>query len=447
MTIRDGSLHESNEIPQTAVSGTRDSGGKLRIGIVGAGIGGLMAAVALLESGHDVEIYEKSRFKSEVGAAICTPPNSSRILAHYGFDFERARATTSEDASPRPKESPQSIYFTDPSDLGQKRVVPCADFTPKYGAPFCFFHRVDLHSELRRLATEPTDKRPRSARLHLGTSVTGVDDDGTLWFEDGTSVRKDLVVAADGIRSAFVSRVVEEAPRAQHHMSIMRYLVPSETVLADPEVAGFFVDGLKSLRVVDNVDKRVIIYGCRGGSLQNIGLIYPPRLGMDAAGNDISESEGFASKVMAEFPETIQSICREAKGVGQWQLFTRAPLERLARGRVVLIGDAAHPMPPLRAQGASMAIEDAAALGVLLSQVESADEVPARMDMFNKLRWCRVAATQLLSSEHRWDPSQLSAEQRGYFSGDVPHTEDDVEKYSYEYDVIRDALQLLKEDR
>lgn len=67
-----------------------------------------------------------------------------------------------------------------------------------------------------------------------------------------------------------------------------------------------------------------------------------------------------------------------------------------------------------------MAIEDAAALGVLLSQVESADEVPARMDMFNELRWCRVAATQLLSSEHRWDPSQLSAEQRGYFSGDVP---------------------------
>lgn len=106
-----------------------------------------------------------------------------------------------------------------------------------------------------------------------------------------------------------MSRVVEEAPRAQHRMSIMRYLVPSETVLADPEVAGFFVDGLKSLRAVNNVDKRVIIYGCRGyvmsfappfpccdtgqqrtklpasrGSLQNIGLIYPPRLGMDAAG-------------------------------------------------------------------------------------------------------------------------------------------------------------------
>ncbi|WQF88258.1 Putative FAD-binding domain, FAD/NAD(P)-binding domain superfamily [Colletotrichum destructivum] len=477
MTIRDGSLHDSNEIPKTAASGNRNSGVKLQIGIVGAGIGGLMAAVALLESGHDVE----------------------------------------------------SIYFTDPSDLGQKRVVPCADFTPKYGAPFCFFHRVDLHSELRRLATEPTDKRLRTARLHLCTSVAGVDDDGTLWFQDGTRVRKDLVVAADGIRvrcfsslslslaslqtrvvviarfitdaprrsqSAFVSRVVEEAPRAQHHMSIMRYLVPSETVMADPEVAGFFVDGLKSLRVVDNVDKRVIIYGCRGyvmpfapplpwcdtgqqrtklpasrGSLQNIGLIYPPQLGMDAAGNDISESEGFASKVMAEFPQTIQSICREAKGVGQWQLFTRTPLERLARGRVVLIGDAAHPMPPLRAQGASMAIEDAAALGVLLSQVGSADEVPARMDMFNKLRWGRVAATQLLSSEHRWDPSRLSEEQRGYFGGDVPResflrpvsnvcrgpadlvfssspdTEDDVEKYSYGYDVIRDALKLLKDGR
>ncbi|GKT44843.1 6-hydroxynicotinate 3-monooxygenase [Colletotrichum spaethianum] len=223
-------------------------------------------------------------------------------------------------------------------------------------------------------------------------------------------------------------------------MSILRYMVPSEDLMADPEVAAFFKDSLASIRSLSDLSKRAILYGCRGGSLQNIGIMYPSQLSIDADGHDISATDGFASKVLAEFPKTLQDACRQAKSIGQWKLFTRTPLERLARGRVVVIGDAAHPMPPreyshfllifepafvnlihpVRAQGASMAIEDAAALGVLLSKIDSKEEISTRLDMFNKLRLKRVAATQLLSAEHRWDPTVLSEEQRGYFDGKVP---------------------------
>ncbi|KZL68492.1 salicylate protein [Colletotrichum incanum] len=369
MTILNDSQDGSYRLPSRAALEPIDTVKSLKIGIVGAGIGGLIAAVALLKSGHDVEMFEKSRFKSEVGAAICAPPNSSRVLAYYGFDFESARATRAE----------SFIIYDDPSNPDVKKMIPCTDYAHKYGAPWYFFHRVDLHSELRKMATEPTDTQPRIARLHLGTSVSRVDENGTLHFEDGTSAQKDVVIAADGIR--------------------------------------------------------------------NIGLIYPPQFSVDANGNDISDREDFANTVIVKFPKTIQSVCRQAKGVGQWSLFTRTPLERLTRGRVVVIGDAAHPMPPLRAQGAAMAIEDAAALGVLLSNLDSKEEISARLDMFNELRLKRVAATQILSSEHEWKPTRLSEEQRGYFDGKVPQTEDDVYRYSFEHDVIRDALKILQEYR
>ncbi|OHW93906.1 salicylate hydroxylase [Colletotrichum incanum] len=397
MTILNDSQDGSYRLPSRAALEPIDTVKSLKIGIVGAGIGGLIAAVALLKSGHDVEMFEKSRFKSEVGAAICAPPNSSRVLAYYGFDFESARATRAE----------SFIIYDDPSNPDVKKMIPCTDYAHKYGAPWYFFHRVDLHSELRKMATEPTDTQPRIARLHLGTSVSRVDENGTLHFEDGTSAQKDVVIAADGIR----------------------------------------VHGWASIRTITNTDKRATIYGCRGGSLQNIGLIYPPQFSVDANGNDISDREDFANTVIVKFPKTIQSVCRQAKGVGQWSLFTRTPLERLTRGRVVVIGDAAHPMPPLRAQGAAMAIEDAAALGVLLSNLDSKEEISARLDMFNELRLKRVAATQILSSEHEWKPTRLSEEQRGYFDGKVPQTEDDVYRYSFEHDVIRDALKILQEYR
>ncbi|KAK1716217.1 hypothetical protein BDP67DRAFT_267539 [Colletotrichum lupini] len=284
--------------PRKAIHPTEKSE-RLQIGIIGAGIGGLMAAITLLESGHDVEIYERSQFKSEVGAAISTPPNSTRVLDYYGFDFERARATTAE----------KYIYYDDPNNIDKTRMITCTDYTPRYGAPWLFFHRVDLHNELKLLATEPTPTRKSVARLHLGVKVSDIDTDGTIHFEDGTSVQKDILIAADGIRSSFISKVVDNAPQAQHYMSMLRLMAPVEDLRDDPDVVALFKDGLTSIRISYGTMRSAIIYGCRGGSLQNIGLLYHPDLAIDSEGNDISAREDFVYKVVEEYPKPVQSVC------------------------------------------------------------------------------------------------------------------------------------------
>ncbi|TDZ65231.1 3-hydroxybenzoate 6-hydroxylase 1 [Colletotrichum trifolii] len=400
----------------------------MKVGIVGAGIGGLMAAITLLDNGHEVEIFEKSRFSKEVGAAISTPPNSSRILAHHGFDFDRSNATTSD----------YLIYYDDPKDLTQMIRLPMSGYESEFGAPWYLFHRVDLHDELRRMATEPSPARPRVARLHLGTAVSSIDLHGTIHFSDGTSTRKDVVIAADGIRSSFSSAVLDNVPPLEHFASMIRLLLPTEKMPQDAETNLLFGDGLNSVRAMRAGDgcHSVVMYGCRRGALQNIAFMYPEEISKDhsgmasvitrstcskiSPGNGASKDEGFLQMVADIFPPSIHQMASEAEGVGHWNLYKRRPLESFARGRVVLIGDAAHPMPPLRAQGASMAIEDAAALGVLFSDKSSVDEVPERLQLFNQLRVKRAATIQIISSQHKWDSTKVPAEYLHYFDGKVP---------------------------
>jgi len=157
----------------------------LQCGVVGAGIAGLGAAIALSNAGHDVEIFERSQFKQEVGAAITMTPNAGLILDHWGFDQEAAK----------------------PTDLMQIRVMdwetlelitrnPFDEIFSKYCHRMASYHRVDLHREIRRLAAQHS-----SISIRLGARVTKLDcDSGTLGFADGSYMKKDLVIVADGTK-------------------------------------------------------------------------------------------------------------------------------------------------------------------------------------------------------------------------------------------------------
>ena len=161
---------------------------RIQVGVVGAGIAGLAAAIALRRANCDVEVFERSSFKNEVGAAVTVPPNSARVLDHWGFDADRARATENLQLRMRVGVTLAEIYT---EAYGHLEEV--------YGYHNWSFHRVDLHDGLRRLATESDDSKRPSARIRLASEVTGLDcESGELTLANGDKIRKDLVIVADG---------------------------------------------------------------------------------------------------------------------------------------------------------------------------------------------------------------------------------------------------------
>ena len=167
----------------------------LEVGVVGAGIAGLAAAIGLRKAGHEVEIFERSKFKNEVGAAIAVCPNAARICRYWGFDFTKAEGVISKKTDILKGDSLETVIETE---------LP--DFVQKYGDEQWYFHRVDLHNELRRIAEEP-DGKTRPAKITLSAEVADVDaDTGIIEFVDGTERKKDLIVAADGVHVCCANR-------------------------------------------------------------------------------------------------------------------------------------------------------------------------------------------------------------------------------------------------
>ncbi|CAL5873014.1 uncharacterized protein PFLUO_LOCUS7283 [Penicillium psychrofluorescens] len=203
----------------------------LRVIVVGAGIAGLCAAVALRQHGHSVTIFEKSKFATEVGAAIALSPNGVLVLQGLGFSFQNARAQS------------QDVWESlDGRTLERLAYTEVTDAQERFGAPFLAIHRVDLHTELLRLALDDDQERGSCsppAALHLNCRIVAVQpEQGTVQLEDGSLHHADLVVAADGLRSvirpAVVSREKEgEAMPIPSGMSAFRFLVPTASLKHD----------------------------------------------------------------------------------------------------------------------------------------------------------------------------------------------------------------------
>lgn len=156
----------------------------LEVGVVGAGIAGLCAAIAVRRAGHRVTIYEKSTFKNEIGAAISITPNGNRILDRWGFDSKAAGETLKEQSR-----------VVDLNTLELKQQVDLCHISSEYGHACNGYHRVDLHSALRRMAEQ------LGADVKLGMEATELNcEAGVLGFKSGGRVTKDLIIVADGLK-------------------------------------------------------------------------------------------------------------------------------------------------------------------------------------------------------------------------------------------------------
>ncbi|KAJ7136731.1 FAD/NAD(P)-binding domain-containing protein [Mycena epipterygia] len=348
----------------------------LDISIVGAGLGGLAAAAALRPHGHRIKIFETSTMNKEIGAAIGVQANAVRVLEYLGYRKENFKGVDQEGI----------IHFE--SD-GQPSA---RSFRTPQGGYFC--HRVDVHEELKRLATGP-EGVGEPAKLILGAHVIGCDPvEGTITLEDSQIVHADLVLGADGIHSTIRTHVlgyVETAPATG--ISAFRFFFPASKLEGNSEF-DWFTHGVSGGRIVtcqDDPDRRMFLCLCRNGTTVNVAIQFPEkkiRIPLVTW-----SSPATVEDVLSEFkdfhPKYLNFLGLAEEPILRWQLRALPLLPTWIKGRTALLGDAAHATFPTLGQGTAMALEDAGALGCLFSAGTKREEVGARLEAYQQLRKSR----------------------------------------------------------
>ncbi len=343
--------------------------------IAGAGIGGLVTALALLQRGFEVEIFEQAPELRELGAGVQLSANGTRLLIALGLERELEAVA----AEPSGKEI--RLFSTGQTwklfDLG-------AASRETYGAPYWMFHRGDLHRVLLDAfnAREP-------GRLHLDSRCLGFEEneDG-VWLEvNGSRVRGDVLVGADGVHSAMRSRIACDRPPFFTGVAAWRGLVEMEKLPVEMRrnVGTNWV----------GPGGHVITYPLRRGELLNfVGIVERESWPVESWTERGTVQE--CLDCFAGWNGEIHTVIRKLEIPYKWALLGREPLQRFCTGRAVLIGDAAHPTLPFLAQGANMAIED----GMVLARCLDALEVSEALQRFQQLRLERTTRIVVKSAEN-----------------------------------------------
>ncbi|KIW10809.1 hypothetical protein PV08_10108 [Exophiala spinifera] len=329
----------------------------LDVVIVGGGIGGLQTALALAADGHRVTVLEATAEFLEVGAGIRVPPNSSRLSQSWGVDFSHVKKEVS---------------------LGNKFVdwrgntlleCPFDDVREKYGSPYYFLHRADLIKAL----TTAVDANKKNITLRMNSKVDRYDFDAPAVYlaSSGERIQADLVVVADGIKSA-VRDVVNGAPIEPQDTGDVAYriLVPVEPLLADPATARLVREPWAVHWM--GPEAHAVGYPLRGGELYNIIIDITHDTDVGAPiGQEEWRSQGDNRELIRRFAdwcEPVRKLCGLTGVYLKWKLADFDQLRRWVHpsGKVALLGDACHPMMPYMAQGAAQATEDAATLQAAL---------------------------------------------------------------------------------
>lgn len=290
--------------------------------IVGAGIGGLAAALAFARRGASVRVVERAPEIAEVGAGLQVTPNGGRVLRALGLQGAvLARGIRAQAVEPHDALTGRRIARFDLAEAGD----------------WIFLHRSDLQAILLDAATAA------GAAIRTGATVSGVTSDGVL-LEDGERLTADLVVGADGIRSVIRRHVVGPAEPFFTGQVAWRALVDS----APQEPVA---------RIWMGPGRHAVTYPLRDGRLNLVAVRE------EAAWSEEGWSHrGTPDSLREAFPDSapeLAAILSRVVEVGRWGLFRHPVPESWHRGRVVLLGDAAHPTLPFLAQGANLALEDA----------------------------------------------------------------------------------------
>lgn len=344
----------------------------MRAIVIGAGIGGLAATLGLRRAGHEVVLVEQSPRFTEAGAGIQLAPNATRVLRRLGrLDAVAAQAAP-----------PGELSFRRWSDGAEIcRYTLGREVDAEFGAPYLQLHRADLQQALA--AAVP----PGSVRL--GTRVVRIEQDDRsahVTTAGGECLAADLVVAADGIRSAARQWLFGADAAVFSRTAAYRALLPAEQVadLDLPDTGIWLGPG-----------RHFVHYRVRRGELLNVVAVF----GTDTARESWTElaEPDEAPRAFEGWEPRVVRVLERAGRMYRWGIHTRAPLARWGYGRVTLLGDSAHAMVPFQAQGAAQALLDAAVLGDCLTDAGPAD-VPEALDTYARRRLAGATEMQARSA-------------------------------------------------
>lgn len=349
------------------------------IAIIGAGIGGLAAAAALRRVGHRVEIYEQARAFARIGAGIQMTPNAMKVLRGLGLEAVVRRFGFQP-----------TQYLARDWDSGKvtNTMTTGAATEQRYGAPYLTMHRGDLHAALADIVPPEI--------IHHGRKLVGLDRAGTagisLRFADGSRVVADAVIGADGVHS-----VVREALLGQEQPRFTGR-VAYRTTFPASRLGGVEIDERAKWW---GPDRHIVIYFIRPRREEIYFVTSTPEPDFAVESWSAKGDLGTLRAAYQDFHPQVQAVLAACPEVHKWALVERDPLPRWGEYRIVLLGDACHPMTPYMAQGAACALEDAAVLSRCLDGVD-ADGVTAAFQRFEAARKPRTSKIQLSSRENTW---------------------------------------------
>ena len=353
----------------------RDDPQRTPVLVVGGGIGGMAAALALNQVGHPVTVIEQAQEIGEIGAGIQLGPNAFTAMDALGVG-ERARKRAVY---------VDNLIMTDAVDGTTVANVEVQEpFRKRFGNPYAVIHRADIHTSIY----EEVRERP-GITVHTSSRIEKVElqsGGARLTDQNGKTYQGAAVVGADGGRSVMRRVLVGDGHRVSGHV-VYRAVVPHDEMPPDLRwnAASIWV----------GPDGHVVHYPLRGGEMYNLVVTFHSR-----DPEEWGVREGSREEVLSyfgEFGPRPRELLAKPTSWKRWSTADRDPLERWGKGRSTLLGDAAHPMLQYLAQGACMALEDAVTLREALLRADG--DLEAGLRLYESKRIVRTARVVLGARE------------------------------------------------
>ena len=384
--------------------------GRIPFLVLGGGIGGVAAALSLARRGRRVHVLEKATELAEIGAGLQLAPNAMRVLDWLGV-LERIKSAAV---------FPQTLNLLDIVTAKRLKTVDLGPaFVARYGYPYIVMHRSDLLTILIGACRDSGLVSFETGKEAI--AIEDLRDSAEVICKDGSVYRTEALIAADGLWS-----LARRMLFSDDHVHTPRYVAYRGTIPIS-EVAIYARPD--DLLIWAGPEMHLVQYPVRGGKLYNqVAVFKSERYRGDS--DDWGTTDELDRHFSAACPYVFEAVKQVGRG-RRWPLFDRNPIIQWARNRVVLFGDAAHPMLQFLAQGACQALEDAVCIADCVDRY--APDMACAFVAFQNTRFLRATRVQMTARffEHFWHPKNVGADLRNaYLAG---HSAEDYDEFDWLY--------------